>query len=234
MKFTIVCVIVFSVCVFSEFAAAGTVMIGTFNSGACLPSHCNDSGTSSGQTIDYQQVASCSLFSGPVTITSYTTYFDQQLRGSSRELSGEYDVYIGYSARPVGGLSTRLADNVEGTLTPFTVVRFGGFVDNPRLTTIGIPFHYDPSLGNLLIEVRAIGQPIVSSKSEGGLLEADNTGSVISRAYCITNVGCFADNTGIVTTVNYQSPAPTQPDSSDSSNTNEVFGRRPACIRPDV
>jgi hypothetical protein len=143
-----------------------------------------------------------------VTITSYTTYFDQQLRGSSAELRGEYDSYFGYSNKPVGALSTNLADNVKGTLTPFFVVRFGGFIDNPTLTTRGTPFHYDPSLGNLLFEVRAIGQPIVSSESESGFLEADNTGRVISRAYCVTNGGCVADKTGIVATLSYDSEAP--------------------------
>ena len=63
-------------------------------------------------------------------------------------------------------------------------------------------FTYNSSLGNLLLEIIANGQDNVPSGSGNSYMEADETGSVTNRAFCIGagNLKCFADPIGLVTT----------------------------------
>ena len=67
-------VLLLAVCVtlLTAGAFAAPITIGTAQSGNCYPFMCNDSGTSSGVSIDYQQVYTSSAFSGPVMINSIT------------------------------------------------------------------------------------------------------------------------------------------------------------------
>ena len=105
-------------------ASAGGITVGTFNTGNCYPYLCNDSGTNSGQSIEYQQVYSASLFSGPTVINTITGFFDQTLGGSSFVLGGSYQYFWGYA--PIGSvnnLSTNLASNY---LALYSLMDIGG------------------------------------------------------------------------------------------------------------
>ncbi len=184
-------------------ASANSITVGTAtpNYGNCYPFLCNDSGTSTGQSIDYQQAYASSAFGvNPYTIGAITFSFAKQFGGSSDVLSGNYDIYLGYTSRAVNGLSTNLASNVS-FLTLFASFS-GGQNTSPTLTIRGTPFDYNPSLGNLLLEVVAVNQANVANGNGNGYMLADTSGSVTSRAYCITNVGCFADSVGLVTKFN--------------------------------
>ncbi len=69
----------------------------------------------------------------------------------------------------------------------------------PDLT--GITFDYDPTIGDLLLEISVSNQDNVpNGQGLNGYNEADDTGTSTSRAYCLTGSGCIADSTGLVTT----------------------------------
>jgi hypothetical protein len=182
--------------------------VGTITTGNCYPFLCNDSGISSGQTIDYQQVYSSTAFTpGVQSINSLTFTFNTGFGGTSTVLGGTYDIYLSTTTAGVGGLSsTDLATN-RGTDYGLVNSFSGGIVDsNPFFTINTTPFVYDPTAGNLLLEVIAFDQPGVSNGSGNGYLNADDTGSgVTSRAYDVAGTDPFLsgssnDPTGLVTT----------------------------------
>lgn len=188
------------------------VTVGTFLTGNCYPFMCNDSGTNVGPSIDYQQVYSSTAFSGATTITSITWYFDANDGGNALAIGGTYTFSWGYAAfNSVNNLSTNLPSNyISGpNLLGTATIPAGGINDNPTLTLSGFTaFTYDPSLGNLLLEISVTNQDNVPNGSGNGYNEADNSGTVTSRAYCLTNAGCFADSVGLVTTFGTGSGVP--------------------------
>ena len=179
---------------FASVAFAGSITVGNADTGNCYPFMCNDTGVTSGQSIDYQQVYTSTAFSGVTNITSLT--FTNALFGGNL-IAGNYEIFLGYTAAPVNGLSTNLPSNVisESLFADFTAdgTTSGGFTVNGNFT-------YDPGLGNLLLEVIATDQANVPNGSGNGYNDADDTGSVTSRAYCLTGLGCVADSVGLVTT----------------------------------
>lgn len=177
--------------------------VGTFTEGDCFPFMCNNSATSSGQILDYQQVFSPAAFSGTTTINSITWYYDVPDGGNATALGGSYTFYLGYSNNPVNGLSATLADNVfSETLLGTAGISSGGTNDNPVLQLTGFaPFVYNPSVDPLLLEVVVNNQDNVPNFSGNGYNQADYSGSgATSRSVCATNIGCFASNAGLVTT----------------------------------
>jgi hypothetical protein len=189
----------------TETANAAPITVGVADTGNCYPALCNDSGTSVGQSIDYQQVYSASEFSGPLTITSISFLFAPQFGGAGLILSGNYIIDLAYAANGVGGLSNSLSSNiVGGTENLFASASSNGTDSaNPTATINGqTPFSYNPANGDLLLEIIASNQSNVPNFSGNGYFEADDTGAVTSRAWCVTNHGCVADNTGLVTEFN--------------------------------
>lgn len=130
-------------------------------------------------------------------------YFDQALGGTGYELGGSYNVYLGYAAHgSVNNLSTDLASNF--LKTPSLVFSYSipdhliNINPNGGLPLNGYRgFFYNPSLGDLLLEVKVFDQNIDPNPNGRGYLFADDTGSVTSRAYCGANIGCVADSTGL-------------------------------------
>lgn len=154
-----------------------------------------------GQSIDYQQVFTASAFSGTTTIYTMTWYYDTIDGGNPLAIGGAYTFYLGYSANPVNGLSSNLASNIMSeTLLGTATIPPGGINDNPTLTLSGFTFTYDPTVAPLLLEVVVDNQDPVPNGSGNGYNQADDSGSVTSRAYCLTVRGCFADSEGLVTT----------------------------------
>ena len=80
--------------------------------------------------------------------------------------------------------------------TAFGTYVLGGGVTPSTLTFTGNTFDYDPTQGNLLMTIVISGASDVAD----GYYDADNTGSVTSRAYFGTTQG--ADSTGLVTGFN--------------------------------
>ena len=189
---------------------AGTVTVGSYDSGNCYPFMCNDSGTSSGVSIDYQQAYNSAKFSGPLAISTITWEWWPGST-SSTALGGNYSFYWGYSA--VGlGLSSNLASNYNGAANFLGTASIpsGGINDNPTLTlTLGSPFTYNPANGDLILEIVVDTQDNVSNGSGNGYNWADLTGSDTTRAFCLTGFGCFSSGTGaLVTTFGGASAVP--------------------------
>lgn len=187
-----------------------SVTVGNYDSGNCYPFMCNDSGTNVGVSIDYQQAYNSAAFSGPITISSISWYYASQFGGNDVILGGNYSFYWGYSA--VGlGLGSNLPANYNGAATFLGTasVPAGGINYGPVLTLTGVNFTYNPGLGDLILEIVVDSQDIVPNGSGNGYNEADYTGADTTRAYCLTNVGCFSAGLGaLVTTFNGTSAVP--------------------------
>lgn len=199
----------FAVAASAAAPASASVIVGSNNSGNCYPLLCNDSGTDTGVTMDYQQVYSASAFSGPITINSVTFFFAPGYGGTSTILSGDYELYLSYAANPVGSLSATLADNISGAQTLFASGHSDGTEDtNPSFTVFGGPFDYDPANGDLLMEIIASNQAIVPNGSGNGYLQADDSTAVTSRVYCVAGSDCTPDTAGLVTEFNADGTVP--------------------------
>jgi len=182
------------------------VTLGSADNVSCYPFNCNDSGSATGQSIEYQQVYSSSQFgSSPVTITSIT-FFDQFFPGLGLSdaplLSGTYAFSFAVTSAAVGGLSTTLLNNVTSGKATFLVdSNDPGNAGASTLTFNGTtPYVYNPASGNLLLDIVVTNQANVSSASTGfNGFDADDTGTATSRALLITGQSATADNGGLVT-----------------------------------
>jgi hypothetical protein len=191
---------------------ATSVTVGSMDSGNCYPFMCNDSGTSTGVSIDYQQAFNSAKFSQALTISSISWDF-WPFAGPAIALGGNYTFSWGYSA--VGlGLSSNLASNYNGgsNLLGTASIPPGGFNYGTTLTlTLGAPFTYNPANGDLILEVVVDTQDNVANGSGNGYNWADYTGADTTRAYCLTNVGCTGAVTGALVTTFNGTPAVPEP-----------------------
>jgi hypothetical protein len=193
----------------SQAARAASITVGTAdpNSGNCYPFMCNDSGTNSGPSIEYQQVYSSSAFGGGFKINSETFYSQvaQQFGGSDTLLGGTYDIFLSTTSASVNGLNGGcLTCNLGGDNTQVLSLTVpAGGVSFGSVTTFNntSSFVYNPLNGNLLMDVKVSNQDLVSNGSGNSYNDVDTSGSVTSRAYAFggSNSGT-SDNVGLVTT----------------------------------
>lgn len=154
---------------------------GTGNTANCFPFTCNFNGT-------YQQVYASSAFTGPLTFDTLTFFANQSFPGITN--TGNYAISLYYSANPVDGLSATFANNrgaLIGSLGSFALSGQALNGSSP-LSFTGALINYNPSLGNLLLDVSAT--TIVGGSS---FMDAQSTADSISRA----SIG--TDTLGLVT-----------------------------------
>ncbi len=189
---------------------ASVIVIGTADNGSCYPFTCNDSGTSTGQSLQYEQVYSSSSFPGTVNITSESFYymFARRFLGSSLIIGGTYEGFLSITPAAVDNLSsTSVASNVGSGQTEvfdFTVPAGGELIPSDGIFTVndGISgFTYNPATGNLLLDVIVMNQdnaPNIFGKTS--YLDTDDTGAVTSEAFAFdgSNAG-YAQPDGVVT-----------------------------------
>ncbi len=123
---------------------------------------------------EYQQVYSASQFSGPEEITAIT--FFPYVGTPSTTISGDYTIDLSTTSAGVGTLSGTYANNIGANNAQF----FSGAVSDV-LTFTGGPFLYDPSQGNLLLDVS-----VVTANSFTGNSLAAGCSAVTERVF---NVG---------------------------------------------
>jgi len=184
---------------------ATSITVGTFSGGNCYPFMCNDSGTDVGPSLDYQQVYSADAFGHPLQITSIDWYFDSTDGGSPIVLGGDYAFSWGYApAGSVNNLDPNLLSYSGGPFSLGTMSVPAGGADYGALLTLNgfAPFVYDPSLGDLLLEVAVSNQDNVPNYSANGYNQEDDAGVATSRAFYLQGVINYADNVGLVTTFN--------------------------------
>src|SRR5579863_2433884 len=173
------------------------ITAGTANSGECDPFTCNQSSTTVGQSIDWQQVYSSALFgSSPYTISTiqfpdiYISTHGSALvppAVAGPVIAGDYLISFAYTFDTVGSLSTNMATNITcGETTFFSGPLATAWTLSGGLVVSGTPFLYNPTVGNLLIDIVATNQPHVPNFSGNGYLDDDTTGSVMSSAFDIT------------------------------------------------
>lgn len=164
--------------------------------GNCYPFGCAYSG-------EYQQVYSSSEFTtGPVLITGLGFFNTQYDGGATAMNSGDWAISLSATSGDWNTIGTTYANNIG----PDNTLVFDGDLSQPwafgNTLTIALttPFIYDPSKGNLLMDVNVTG----ASDSNGDIFfDTNSYNSVIGRDYgsgcgSVTD-GCVDPGYGLVT-----------------------------------
>jgi len=190
---------------FLGIADAAPIVIGDPpNDQNCLPFGC-EFGTSS----RYQQVYSSAVFPGPIWISEIEFY-----QTTTGDLNiGSFEFYFSTTSLPVNGLNDDFDNNRGADNSLFAVVSFNGAHSfGPSVLSIsGVPFLYDPALGNLLLDIIVPGgathpgpDGFPPAFHDSAFFFANTTG-VFSRAH---NFGEQFENLGLVTGFNTVIPEP--------------------------
>lgn len=148
----------------------------------------------------YQEVYSSSLFTGPVEITSLA--FSPQ---DTTFYSANVDLRLTTTDVQVGNLSPMLDNNFSIPLTDvYSNPNFGENITGGsetfslifKLTT---PFIYDPSQGNLLLDL------VISNENINEGFSRSGDGPILSRAYNSSFFGDGADGVGLRTEIGFTS-----------------------------
>lgn len=136
--------------------------------GDCFPFGCPQLDSfSNAIPSDYQEIFDSSLFPGPITITGLTFFlnnFDNTdpITGapivSDTIYPANYTITLSIAAIAVDGLDPLLENNIDPTTAQTFYVGTPGD-PNPgdtQFTIPGIPFLYDPSVGNLLMDISMV------------------------------------------------------------------------------
>jgi hypothetical protein len=104
----------------------------------------------------YQQVYASSAFAGPIDIRQLVFYASSNTLAPI--LDGTIQVFLSVTDRGVNGISYRPFDDNLGPDTRLFATLGGGFsLTDSELVIGGVPFHYDPAQGNLLLDFRFSG-----------------------------------------------------------------------------
>jgi hypothetical protein len=153
---------------------------------------------------EYQQVYNASLFSSSMTINAIS-FYDTQFPGAIID-TADYAIYLSTTSKAVNGLDTTMANNVGSDNALF----FSGLLGGPAgstFTITGNGFNYNPSNGNLLLDIFITGDQLNGS----GYLDAHNGdfGSDSSRMVNGNTTGY--ESYGLVTGFNATGPAVPEP-----------------------
>jgi len=140
----------------------------------------------------YQQVYASSEFSGSIGIMAI-----QFFKYSGNNLnSGTYVLSLSSTSKAVNGLNlSNFDDNLGPDNQLFTTQVLTGGLAPATLTFHGNTFHYDPTMGNLLLDIQISGF-VQSTSSSFFQARNGDAGGVFSRAH---NFGTGFNNFGLVT-----------------------------------
>ncbi len=172
------------------------------NSSNCLPFSC--------PTDVYQQVYTSSAFPGPTTIGAMSFPVTQGPTFPGTITNATYTISLSTTAKGVDGLSTTFSENLGLDNTLFFSGPLGGPITGGKFTITGGPFVYDPSRGNLLLDVRISDLSTYRLPNPATFLDARYPSSgLVSRAFVsiiydpvtLEPVGKmpWVDSTGLVT-----------------------------------
>jgi PEP-CTERM motif len=169
-------------------------------------------------TFQIQEIFDASQFSGtgPIDITALLTRPDKNNTFNLQEYSS-YQVTLSTTTQTVSGLSSTFASNVgadakvvfDGPLTLTTANTplaggTGGVKQFDLVTTLSIPFLYNPANGNLLLDIQA------TTGTNSGLSFDFDSSSTINSVF--TNIGTSFGailHEGAVEDFEYQTPLAT-------------------------
>jgi hypothetical protein len=173
---------------------AGTILIGTPTGSNSFPF------TFDGFDVNnrYQQVYAASNFTGPETLTAIT-FFNNRSPGAIFE-TADYTFSFSTSNFTVNNLDTNNLNNNPGAdASLFASVNLNGATGSSFTIVAGTgggsAFMYDPTAGDLLVDIMRANQTISSGS---GFLDAmsGDSGGIFSRAH---NYGSGTRNFGLVT-----------------------------------
>ncbi len=163
------------------------ITVGNWDSGNCYPFAC---GPTDGLT-EYQEIFNAAAFPGKITINSFAIARDPNY-GTGMD-QGTYQVSFSTTSAPMGGLSSNLASNIGSDNTLFGTYNLQGPM--PNTTTFnGNSFTYDPTKGNLLMDVIITNGVKVGGYE--GFYKADYTGIQVQRAWNSSLYGTYVNQTG--------------------------------------
>jgi len=190
---SLLCVsLVLSIPVFADITVGLPADPGTGN---CFPFGCAYGG-------EYQQVYSAGQFSGLITINDLEFFNTQQTFGATQMNSGTWAISLSTTSADWNTLSGTFANNLGADNT----LVFSGNLNQPWTfpdtlhITLSTPFTYDPTKGNLLMDVVVTG-----ATAPGGSIYFDTNGynggglngnTFLGRVY---NAGAINNGYGLVT-----------------------------------
>jgi hypothetical protein len=144
----------------------------------------------------YQQVYASSSFAGPIDIRQLVFYASSNTLAPI--LDGTIEVFLSVTDRGVNAISNRpFDDNLGADTRLFATLSGGSTLSGAELVIGGVPFHYDPAQGNLLLDLRING---ASAGHTGPFFAAMSGGGTdpmpFSRWH---NFGIGYDNQGLIT-----------------------------------
>jgi hypothetical protein len=160
-------------------ASAGVIIGGPMDNANSFPF---GSAYGQGGTAAYQQVYTASAFSGPLTISGlqfFNTFYDA---GATSMNSGLWTISLSTTSADWNTLSPTFADNIGADQT----VVYSGDLAQPWTfgktleISLATPFSYDPSLGNLLMDVVVTG---ASAPGGSMFFDSNSSNSVMGRLY---------------------------------------------------
>ena len=168
-------------------------------------------------SIRYQQVFSHEEFSGsPVEITEIRFRPDIQFGTAFDATLSNVQINLSTTASPANALSTVFAENVgsddtivhSGSLHLSSSATGAGPRDFDIIISLQTPFTYDPSQGNLLLDVRNFDGPSSATTQLDATNQfPDSTGRSF-LAGDVNGTSGYADSYGLVTKFVYQESAP--------------------------
>jgi hypothetical protein len=179
--------------------SAASVTVGTANAVNALPF----SDSADGITT-YQQVYSSRAFTGSIDIDGISFCLDPLAGNHNQLVPQSVTISLSTTEIPVDGLYYHAPQGPDATT--FGTFNIGGTSPNV-LTFSAQPFHYDPSVGNLLLEITTPSTSPVSLFTDA-YYESDNSGKLTSR-YC-DETECN-ENQGLVTEFDFASATVPEP-----------------------
>jgi len=148
------------------------------HAGNCIPFGCDFNLA----TTRYQQVYSASQFSGPINIGEIIFYADafgySEPWDTNTLATGSWTLYLSTTSKPVNGLGFPLDPNDGADLQLFATVISNGTVIPDVWIIPGNTFYYDPTKGNLLLDIHVnlsgVGNVYLNSRN-------GTSGGVFSR-----------------------------------------------------
>jgi hypothetical protein len=147
----------------------------------------------------YQQVYNAAKFAGPMVIEEVSFFATFQ---GGQFYPTTYFLSLSTTDKPVNGLSTVFAENVGPDNTLIEAKALSGTMPT-KWTFSGGTFYYDPSLGNLLVDII----PIAPIPAVGYLGRADSMNRIFGTdSSRMHDFGTIFESTGLVTEFRGRAP----------------------------
>lgn len=190
--------------------AGSTITVGTFNSASCIPFSC---AAFAGGLSRYQQLYSSDAFSpfggGAFDIAkiNFTTW-EGSAGGTFQP--ADFLIYLSTSAVPLHPFPYNVGPTAMDTQNPdanrgpdnafFASFHVDASTPTSFITIQGTPFHYDPALGNLLLDVLISTTFLDEPADPRQLLLSDTNGALLNQLYVFKDNRRTSNVRGIVTT----------------------------------